>query len=182
MLGDDPLPSALAAGGAGGAGGTSAFATAPGAIRPRTAPTATVSPSAATISVSSPVAGAGTSTSTLSVVTSTRASPSLTLSPTALSQRDTIPSVTDSPIAGRVSETGSATLESSHLLASAVRLAVDCRRPRWSGRRDIRRHGRRRGVRWHRWRDRGWIDHRGSEILIATDRRGAAGQDEAPVG
>ena len=99
----------------------------PGAMTASVAPTATVSPSAATISVSRPVAGAGTSTSTLSVVTSTTGSPSSTLSPTALSQRDTIPSETDSPIAGRVSETGSATLESSHLRSSAVRLAVDRR-------------------------------------------------------
>ena len=124
----------------------------------------------------------GTSTSTLSVVTSTSGSPSSTVSPTALSQRDTMPSDTDSPIAGRVSETGSATLESSHLRSSAVRLTVDHRRTCRCGCGDEGRHRRRRRARrqrrWHRRR----VDHRSIERGVAADRRRAAGQHQSPVG
>ena len=78
-------------------------------MRPRVPPTGTVSPSGAVISASVPDAGAGTSMSTLSVVTSTRVSPSVTGSPGCLTQRTTVPSVTDSPIAGSVSRTVSGT-------------------------------------------------------------------------
>jgi len=85
----------------------------PAAMRPSVAPTGTVSPSGAVISVSVPEAGAGTSISTLSVVTSTRVSPSVTGSPGCLTQLTTVPSVTDSPIAGRVRATVSGTCEIS---------------------------------------------------------------------
>src|SRR5262249_26317081 len=54
---------------------------APSLIRPRTAPTATVSPSLAAISASTPAAGAGTSIVTLSVSSSTRGSSTATGSP-----------------------------------------------------------------------------------------------------
>jgi hypothetical protein len=47
---------------------------------------------------------------TLSVVTSTRVSPSATESPTALSHREMVHSATDSPIAGRIRGTLSATV------------------------------------------------------------------------
>jgi len=82
-------------------------------MRPSVPPTGTVSPSAAVTSTRVPDAGAGTSMSTLSVVTSTRVSPSLTGSPACLTQLTTVPSVTDSPIAGRVSRTVSGTGEIS---------------------------------------------------------------------
>src|SRR5438270_366135 len=49
-----------------------------------------------------PLAGAGTSASTLSVVTSTSPSPSRTWSPGCFSHLAMVPSVTDSPISGRV--------------------------------------------------------------------------------
>src|SRR6202521_4537982 len=75
---------------------------APTAISARGAPTAIVFPASARILVSVPVAGAGTSASTLSVVTSTSASPSRTGSPGCFSHLATVPSVTDSPISGRV--------------------------------------------------------------------------------
>jgi hypothetical protein len=64
------------------------------------APTATVSPSAARIDVRTPAAGEGTSESTLSVEISKSGSSRATESPTALNQRVTMPSVTDSPSAG----------------------------------------------------------------------------------
>src|SRR6202022_241231 len=75
---------------------------APTAISASGAPTAIVFPASARILVSVPVAGAGTSASTLSVVTSTSASPSRTGSPSCFSHLATVPSVTDSPISGRV--------------------------------------------------------------------------------
>ncbi len=65
------------------------------------APTSTVSSSSTRISSSTPATGDGISVSTLSVETSTRGSSTATSSPTALSQRVTVPSVTDSPRAGR---------------------------------------------------------------------------------
>src|SRR5712692_7840602 len=75
---------------------------APTAISASGAPTAIVFPASARILVRVPVAGAGTSASTLSVVTSTSASPSRTGSPGCFSHLATVPSVTDSPISGRV--------------------------------------------------------------------------------
>jgi hypothetical protein len=64
-----------------------------------------VAPSSARTSLNFPETGAGTSTSTLSVVTSTMVSPTATLSPGCLTHRATVPSVTDSPIAGNVTST-----------------------------------------------------------------------------
>ncbi len=52
-----------------------------------------------------PLCGAGTSASTLSVETSTIVSPSETVSPSATCHSSTVPSVTDSPIAGISIET-----------------------------------------------------------------------------
>ena len=66
------------------------------------APTSTVSSSATLISSSVPATGEGISVSTLSVETSSSGSSTATASPTDLSQRVTVPSVTDSPSAGRV--------------------------------------------------------------------------------
>ncbi len=71
-------------------------------ITARIAPISTVSSSAALISSSVPATGDGISVSTLSVETSSSASSTETVSPTCLSQRVTVPSVTDSPSAGRV--------------------------------------------------------------------------------
>src|ERR1700737_4542971 len=75
---------------------------APTAISASAAPTATVFPASARIFTRVPLAGAGTSASTLSVVTSTSPSPSRTWSPGCLSHLAMVPSVTDSPISGRV--------------------------------------------------------------------------------
>src|SRR2546426_10172238 len=75
---------------------------APTSISASGAPAAIVWPAAARIFTNLPVAGAGTSASTLSVVTSTSASPSRTGSPGCFSHLATVPSVTDSPISGRV--------------------------------------------------------------------------------
>ena len=68
----------------------------------RSVPTATVSSSATRISCRTPATGEGISVSTLSVDTSSSGSSTATASPTFLSQRDTVPSVTDSPRAGMV--------------------------------------------------------------------------------
>jgi hypothetical protein len=69
------------------------------------APTGIVAPSSAASFATTPDAGAGTSTSTLSVVTSTRVAPSSIHWP-GLTRHSTIePSVTDSPISGRVTTT-----------------------------------------------------------------------------
>ena len=65
------------------------------------APTSTSSSSWTRISSITPATGEGTSVSTLSVEISTMASSTATSSPTSLSQRVTVPSVTDSPSAGR---------------------------------------------------------------------------------
>ena len=73
-------------------------------ITASTAPTSTVSSSCALISSSTPDVGEGISVSTLSVETSRRGSSASTVSPTCLSQRLTVPSVTLSPSAGRVTE------------------------------------------------------------------------------
>ena len=64
------------------------------------APTATVSSSPTTILVSTPEAGDGISVSTLSVETSSSGSSALTWSPSCLSHRVTVPSLTLSPSAG----------------------------------------------------------------------------------
>src|SRR6266705_105095 len=74
----------------------------PTAISASAAPTATVFPASARIFTRVPLAGAGTSASTLSVVTSTSPSPSRTWSPGCFSHLAMVPSVTDSPISGRV--------------------------------------------------------------------------------
>ena len=96
-----------AAAGAGSAAGAfargcSAPPSAPSSISASAAPTVIVWPASARILTSLPLAGAGISASTLSVVTSTRASPSRTGSPGCFSHLATVPSVTDSPISGRV--------------------------------------------------------------------------------
>src|SRR5689334_21942327 len=68
----------------------------------RSAPTGTVSSSWTRILLSVPATGDGISVSTLSVETSSSGSSTSTWSPSALSQRVTVPSVTDSPKAGMV--------------------------------------------------------------------------------
>src|SRR4051794_16214717 len=73
---------------------------APSLIWPSNAPTATVSPSFATISPSVPAEGAGTSIVTLSVSSSTKGSSTATASPAFLNQRPMVASVTDSPSVG----------------------------------------------------------------------------------
>jgi hypothetical protein len=62
-----------------------------------TAPTGTVSPSFALISVNTPATGDGTSVSTLSVETSKSGSSAATVSPTFLNHFVMVPSVTVSP-------------------------------------------------------------------------------------
>src|SRR3954464_5076007 len=86
----------------GGAGGAAVLAApaAPSVIWPSSAPTATVVPSAATISLSVPADGAGTSMVTLSVSSSTKGSSTATASPAFLNQRPMVASVTDSPSVG----------------------------------------------------------------------------------
>ena len=69
-------------------------------ISARSAPTATVSPSAAWIRVTVPETGAGTSASTLSVEISTMVSSAETVSPSCLCHSRTVPSATESPMAG----------------------------------------------------------------------------------
>ena len=68
----------------------------------RRAPTATVVSTGTSIARSVPATGDGISVSTLSVETSSSASSTATESPTFLSQRVTVPSLTDSPRAGIV--------------------------------------------------------------------------------
>ena len=74
----------------------------------RTAPTGTVSSSATSIESRTPETGEGTSVSTLSVEISSSGSSAATASPTDFSQRVTVPSVTLSPSAGRVTSAASA--------------------------------------------------------------------------
>src|SRR5262249_41609559 len=69
------------------------------------APTETVSPSAAWILTIVPAAGEGTSASTLSVEISTSVSSAATVSPSCLCHSSTVPSVTESPIAGMTTST-----------------------------------------------------------------------------
>ncbi len=70
----------------------------------RSPPISTVSSSSATIFFSVPAAGDGISVSTLSVETSSNGSSTSTVSPSFLSQRVTVPSLTDSPRAGICTE------------------------------------------------------------------------------
>src|SRR5690554_5443099 len=67
-------------------------------------PTSTVSSSCTRISSITPAMGDGISVSTLSVDTSTSGSSTSTWSPTFFSQRVTVPSVTLSPSAGRLTD------------------------------------------------------------------------------
>ena len=104
--------SAAGAGAATGAGAASAAgaAAAAGAPEPSSmiassAPTSTVSSSPTLIEERMPEAGAGISVSTLSVDTSSSGSSTSTRSPSAFSQRVTVPSETLSPSAGSVTET-----------------------------------------------------------------------------
>jgi hypothetical protein len=68
------------------------------------APTGTVASTATTILAITPATGEGISVSTLSVETSRRGSSIAMVSPSDLSQRVTVPSVTLSPSAGIVTE------------------------------------------------------------------------------
>jgi len=85
-----------------GAAGAVAGASFGSPITASTAPTGAVSSTSTLISRSTPATGDGISVSTLSVETSRRGSSAATVSPTFLSQRETVPSETDSPRAGRV--------------------------------------------------------------------------------
>ena len=97
-----PLPEEAAAPLPAGAGGVSGAAASLISISPRAWPTCTVSSGSTRMRVRVPEAGDGTSASTLSVDTSTIGSSAATVSPTCLSHSSTVPSVTDSPIAGMV--------------------------------------------------------------------------------
>src|SRR5215208_2854643 len=92
--------------GSGSASGSGAAAPSPPPMTASSAPTSTVSSSATRILVSTPAAGDGISVSTLSVETSRRGSSTSTCSPSCLSQRVTVPSVTLSPRAGMVTDVG----------------------------------------------------------------------------
>src|SRR5208282_3804769 len=91
---------ACGAASAGFAGALVGAAPAPSLIAPRSAPTATVSPSLTATSMSTPAAGAGTSIVTLSVSSSTSGSSTATTSPAFLNHLPIVASVTDSPSAG----------------------------------------------------------------------------------
>ena len=73
-----------------------------GPMRASGVPTGTVSPGGTRTCSSTPSYGLGISESTLSVDTSNSGSSNATASPTSLSQRPTVPSVTDSPSFGIV--------------------------------------------------------------------------------
>ena len=73
---------------------------APSSTRAKSAPTSTVSPSAAMISPSLPATGDGTSNVTLSVSSSTIGSSAATASPAFFIQRAIVASLTDSPSVG----------------------------------------------------------------------------------
>ena len=118
----------------------------------RTAPTSTVSSSAALISSTTPAAGEGISVSTLSVEISSKGSSASTVSPTCFNHRLTVPSVTLSPSAGRVTSVDMA-LETpfSWRLAARFGLSLTWRtsppcRPRFLRARRERRQSRRRGA------------------------------------
>ena len=89
---------------AGAAAGSAAAAPEPSPIFARMAPTSTVSSSATRISSITPETGEGISVSTLSVEISSSPSSASIVSPTFLSQRVTVPSVTLSPSAGRTTD------------------------------------------------------------------------------
>ena len=96
------------AGGAGvgaGAAGASVCAESAAPMTQSAPPTSTTASSSAEIERSTPLAGAGISVSTLSVDTSSSGSSAVMVSPTALSHRVTVPSVTLSPRAGIVTVT-----------------------------------------------------------------------------
>ena len=95
----------------------------------RTVPTSTVSSSGTRISKMVPATGEGTSVSTLSVATSSSGSSTSTVSPTALSHDETVPSVTDSPRAGIF--TDSDMVETLYLFAISRDCAAACRRGPW---------------------------------------------------
>ena len=88
----------------GAAGAGVAAPEAPSAITASSAPTATVESTATTIFCKIPATGEGISVSTLSVETSSSGSSTATMSPSFFNQRVTVPSVTDSPSAGIVTE------------------------------------------------------------------------------
>ena len=88
----------------GATGGGVAALVAPSAITASSAPTATVESTATTIFCKIPATGDGISVSTLSVETSRSGSSTATMSPSFFNQRVTVPSVTDSPSAGIVTE------------------------------------------------------------------------------
>ena len=90
--------------GAAGVAATGALAVEASPMTASSAPTATVESTGTTMRVRIPDAGDGISVSTLSVETSRSGSSTLTNSPSALSQRVTVPSVTLSPSAGIVTE------------------------------------------------------------------------------
>ena len=85
-----------------------------------TAPTSTVSSSFALISSSVPATGEGISVSTLSVETSSSGSSTETESPIDFSQRVTVPSVTDSPSAGRLTSVAMEFLRSRSYVGKIV--------------------------------------------------------------
>ena len=87
-------------GAAGGIAGAATGVEPAAPMEARRVPTATVESTGTSIERSTPAAGDGISVSTLSVETSRSASSTFTVSPTFLSQRVTVPSVTDSPSAG----------------------------------------------------------------------------------
>ncbi|ABY24158.1 hypothetical protein RSal33209_2432 [Renibacterium salmoninarum ATCC 33209] len=97
---------AAASAGASATAGSAAGAAAPSPVPMRTsgAPTSAVSSSATRISSITPAIGDGISVSTLSVETSNSGSSTSTRSPTCLSQRVTVPSVTLSPSAGKFTD------------------------------------------------------------------------------
>src|SRR4051794_1877874 len=110
----------------------------PVAISASTAPTCTVSPSAAWIFATVPLAGAGTSASTLSVETSTMTSSASTWSPSCFRHSRTVPSVTDSPIWGSVTCT---------VVSTAISALSDST-ARFSDRSVLARFGRGHSRRW----------------------------------
>ena len=127
---------AVSSAGASAAGASVAGAPPPSAslgspITASTAPTSTVSSSCALISSSTPEVGEGISVSTLSVDTSRSGSSASTVSPTCLSHRLTVPSVTLSPSAGRVTEVDMAA-EDSFYRASARLVLVSLVVARWT--------------------------------------------------
>ena len=91
---------ATAAAGAGASGVAVTLPSAPTSTTAISAPACTVWPSLARISFKTPLTGEGTSALTLSVSTSSIGSNSTTLSPGFTSQREIVPSWTDSPSCG----------------------------------------------------------------------------------